>query len=113
MSKLKERVEEIQRRLAAGERGCDLAEEFGVSPSSISLIGHGKLYADPERPKAKPAPASAVSCIRHERWCCDCRWRFVQREYDTIPFRPMVRCASCAAALWARVSSRRSERILH
>jgi hypothetical protein len=37
-------AEEIRRRLKAGERGCDLARQFGVAQSAISGIKHFKSY---------------------------------------------------------------------
>ena len=42
-----EQAAEIQRRLANGERGYKLAEEFGVAPSTISNVKYGRgLYAE-------------------------------------------------------------------
>ena len=35
---------EIRRRLISGERGADLAREYGVTPSSISAIKTGRYY---------------------------------------------------------------------
>lgn len=46
-AKLTERdVESLRRRVAAGERQKDLAEEFGVDPSSISNAVHGKTWTE-------------------------------------------------------------------
>ena len=35
---------DIVRRLRLGERGCDLARRFGVSPTTISQIRTGKIW---------------------------------------------------------------------
>lgn len=40
-----ETAAEIWGRLALGERGVDLAREFGVSPDAISHIRHGRKWA--------------------------------------------------------------------
>ena len=45
---------EIRRRRAAGERGIDLAREFGVQPSTISWISTGKTWSD-DPPQAEGA----------------------------------------------------------
>ena len=37
---------EIRARLASGERGIDLAAEFGVSRSTVSLIHLGRIWGD-------------------------------------------------------------------
>lgn len=39
-----EQARQIRARRAAGERGVDLAREFGVSPSHIALIHRGKTW---------------------------------------------------------------------
>lgn len=40
-----ERVNEIRRRHAAGEAGCDrLAREFGVSDTAIKVIVNGRTW---------------------------------------------------------------------
>lgn len=40
-------VDDILARSAAGAKGVDLAEEFGVSPSMIYMINSGRAWADP------------------------------------------------------------------
>lgn len=39
-------VQDIKRRLAQGERGSKIAEMYGISESTISLIRKGKRWAD-------------------------------------------------------------------
>ena len=40
-----EQVQDIRQRLSAGERGVDLAREYGVGQSCISAIKTGRTYA--------------------------------------------------------------------
>lgn len=40
----KDQVESIRKRRASGERGVDLAREFGVHPNTIYMIFAGKRY---------------------------------------------------------------------
>jgi len=44
----RERVVDIKTRLAGGERGERIAQEYGVSKSTISLIRKGKRWKDVE-----------------------------------------------------------------
>lgn len=44
-----EQVDDILRRLETGEKGVDLAKEFGVSPSLIYMIRSGDAWADPAK----------------------------------------------------------------
>ena len=37
-------VREIKRRLRRGEKVRDLAKEFGVTPSNVSLINQGRIW---------------------------------------------------------------------
>lgn len=39
-----DQVQDIRRRLQAGERGVDLAKEYGVGQACISAIKHGRTY---------------------------------------------------------------------
>ena len=41
-------VQDIKRRLANGERGSKIAEMYGISESTISLIRKGKRWGDVE-----------------------------------------------------------------
>lgn len=40
-----EQVQDIRRRLDAGERGADIARAYGVGDACISAIKHGRSYA--------------------------------------------------------------------
>src|SRR5450755_3293641 len=42
----RDQVVDIKARLACGERGEKIAQEYGVSKSTISLIRRGKRWAD-------------------------------------------------------------------
>jgi hypothetical protein len=46
------RALEVKRRLAAGETGCSIAADLGVSTATISLIKNGKRSASVELPPA-------------------------------------------------------------
>jgi hypothetical protein len=39
-------ADQIRRRLAAGERGIDLAHEYGIAKSSVSGIRHGRIWGN-------------------------------------------------------------------
>lgn len=52
------KVREIRARLAAGERGCNLAREYGVNASAISRIRSGKAYAEPQAEETEPQEAA-------------------------------------------------------
>ena len=41
-----DQAKEIKERVLAGERGIDLAAEFGVTPSTISVIKSGKQWKE-------------------------------------------------------------------
>lgn len=42
---LPQQVQELKRRLASGERNCDLADEYGVSRTTVSHIRSGDVWA--------------------------------------------------------------------
>lgn len=61
-----EKVAEIRRRSAAGERRVRLAEEFGVSAPTISAIVMGRIWKD-TAPQASP-PASREPVMGEAHW---------------------------------------------
>lgn len=82
----------IRERVAAGERQDHIALEFGCSQQAISNIVRDLVYNQPtfDGPRCEP----------HDRICCDCGGKFRQHEYESVRFRPMVRCAECAERKW-------------
>jgi len=57
-------AEEIRRRRAEGERGLDLAAEFGVSPQIVCDIVHGRRRIRPDRAYYEAQLAVAEAVIR-------------------------------------------------
>lgn len=105
-------VRSIRERYASGNvTQEELAIEHGCTPQAISNVVRDLAYAGPEHdehPRREYHPAIARVAV-HDRWCCDCRGRFKQHEYESVPFRAMVRCAPCASKLWAKRQARASK----